>query len=109
MLVYVNLSLHGTDRAALEVNRAMQRLVAEKLASMRVAENLLRNELRGEVTAILLNSELAMREDKLPTGAVVKMKEVHDLAEQMRARLDGQTTAHARMTGRTSAKSASSA
>lgn len=56
---------------------------------MRAAENLLRNELRGEVTAILLNSELALREGQLPTNAVAKMKEVHDLAERMRVRLDG--------------------
>jgi hypothetical protein len=87
--VYVNLALHGTDRVALEVNRALQRLTAERLSSMRSAENLLRNELRGQVTAILLNSELALREGQLPTSAAAKMKEVHDLADQMRVRLDG--------------------
>jgi hypothetical protein len=87
--VYVNLALHGTDRVAQEVNRALQRLVSERVASMRVAESLLRNELRGHVTAILLNSELAMREAQLPTSAAAKIKEVHDLAEQMRVRLDG--------------------
>jgi hypothetical protein len=87
--VYVNLALHGTDRVALEVNRALQRLVSERVASMHVAEGLLRNELRGQVTAILLNSELAMREERLPTSAAAKIKEVYNLAEQMRDRLDG--------------------
>lgn len=87
--VYVNLALHGTDRVAQEVNRALQRLVSERLVSMRAAENLLRNELRGQVTAILLNSELALREGQLPASAAAKMKEVHYLAEQMRARLNG--------------------
>lgn len=109
MPVYVNLSLHGTDRVAIQVNLAIQRLVAEKLASMRAAENLLRNELRGEVTAILLNSELALREGQLPTNAAAKMKEVHDLAERMRVRLDGQTTAPVRITGRAAAKSVATA
>jgi len=107
--VYVNLALHGTDRVAQDVNRALQRLVSERLASMRAAENLLRNELRGQVTAILLNSELALREAQLPTSAAAKMKEVHDLAEQMRMRLDGQTTAHVRTVGRTSGKTAAPA
>jgi len=94
---------------AQDVNRALQRLVSERLASMRAAENLLRNELRGQVTAILLNSELALREAQLPTSAAAKMKEVHDLAEQMRMRLDGQTTAHVRTVGRTSGKTAAPA
>ena len=107
--VYVNLALHGTDRVALEVNRALQRLTTERLASMRAAESLLRNELRGQVTAILLNSELALREGQLPASAAAKMKEVHDLAEEMRTRLDGRTTVQATMTGRASAKSAASA
>jgi hypothetical protein len=88
MPIYVNLSLHGADRVASEVNCALQRLVAEKVASMRVAENLLRNDLRGQVTAILLNSELALREGSLPANAAAKLREIHGLAEQMRARLE---------------------
>jgi hypothetical protein len=87
--VYVNLGLHGTSRVAQEVHRALQRLVSQRVASMRAAEGLLRNELRGQITAILLNSELALREHQLPTTAAAKMKEVHNLAEEMRARLDG--------------------
>jgi hypothetical protein len=106
MLVYVNLSLHGTDRVAMEVNRALQRSLSERLTSMRAAENLLRNELRGQVTAILLNSELALRDGQLPPTAADKLQEVHDLAEQMRAKLEGKTTASVRLGGRTSTKSA---
>jgi hypothetical protein len=75
VLVYVNLSLHGVERVASEVNRAVLRLVTERLASLRAAENLLRNEMRGQVTAILLNSELALRKGQLPASAVTKMKQ----------------------------------
>ena len=63
------------ERVASEVNRAVQRLVTERLASVRAAENLLRNEMRGQVTAILLNSELALRKGQLPASAVTKMKQ----------------------------------
>jgi len=73
---------------ALEVNRSLQRLVGERLASMRAGENLLRNEFRGEVTAILLNSELALRERSLSPGVVQKLEAIHDLAAKMRCRLE---------------------
>lgn len=86
--IYVNLALHGTERVALEVNCGIQRLASERLASMRAARNDLRSELRGEVTAILLNSELALRERSLPPSAVEKLRVVHELAERMRQKLE---------------------
>ena len=92
MPIYVNLSLHGTERVALEVKRGLQRLITEKLAAMRAAENLLRNDLRGEVTAILLNSELALRERPLSPGVAQKLQVMHDLAGKMRSRLEVETT-----------------
>ncbi|HVP56069.1 MAG TPA: hypothetical protein VMU45_13860 [Candidatus Eisenbacteria bacterium] len=88
--VYVNLSLHGAERVALEVKRGLQRLIAERLASMRAAENLLRNDLSGEVTAILLNSELALRECSLSPGIAQKLQVMHELADKMRCRLEGE-------------------
>ena len=86
--IYVNLSLHGTERVALEVKLGLQRLIAEKLTATRAAENLLRNELRGELTAILLNSALALRERPLSPGVAQKLQVMHDLADKMRCRLE---------------------
>ncbi len=37
MPIYVNLSLHGADRVAVEVSCGLQRLVQERLSSMRTA------------------------------------------------------------------------
>ena len=88
MPIYVNLALHGSDRVAREVQTGLLRLVREKLAAMRAAENLLRNDLRGEVTAILLNSELALRESPLSPGVAEKLRVVHELAERMRQKLE---------------------
>lgn len=85
---YVNLSLHGTERVAQEVKRGVERLTTEKLAAMRAAEHLLRNELRGEVTGILLNSELALREQALSPGVAQKLQVIHDDAAKMRSRLE---------------------
>ena len=93
MPVYVNLSLHGSERVANEVNRGLQRLGGERLTCMRTAENLLRNELRGDVTAILLNSELALRERGGSPTVTQKLQLIHELADKMRHRLEGEPAA----------------
>ena len=89
MPIYVNLALHGTERVTREVQNGMLRFVREKLAAMRSAENVLRSLLRGEVTAILLNSELALREPSLSESTAEKIHVMHELAEGMRLKLEG--------------------
>lgn len=87
--IYVNLSLHGADRVALEVSCGLQRLVQERLSSMRVAAGELGNQLRGEVTAMLLDTELAMRERSLTPSVREKLRALHEMAERMRQKLEG--------------------
>lgn len=91
--IYVNLALHGAERVATEVSCGLQRLVRERTAAMRAAGNELRSEMRGEVTAMLLNTELAMREKSLAPGTAEKLGIVHEIAERMRRKLDGQPPA----------------
>lgn len=88
MPIYVNLALHSTDRVAREVQTGLLRVVRERLAAMRLAENTLRSELRGEVTGILLNSELAMREPSLSESVAARVRVMHELAEKMRSKLE---------------------
>lgn len=90
--IYVNLSLHGAERVAQEVNRGIQRLLGEKLSCRRAAESLLRNELRGEITSILLNCELALRETSLSPRVSQKLQVMQDLAQSMRSKLEGNTS-----------------
>jgi len=89
MPIYVNLGLHGAEPVTREVQNGMLRLVREKPAAMRSAENVLRGLLRGEVTANLLNSELALREPSLSENTARKIQVMHDLAERMRHELEG--------------------
>jgi hypothetical protein len=86
--IYVNLSLHGADRVAVEVSCGLQRLVQERLSSMRAAAAEFRNQLRGEVTSILLNTELAMQDRSLLPGVSDKLRAVHEMAERMRQKLE---------------------
>jgi hypothetical protein len=86
--VYVNLALHSSERVVREVQVALRRTQEEKLAAERVAGKLLRNELRGEVTGILLNSELVLRQTGLAPEIAEKINSVRELAEKMRSRLE---------------------
>ena len=86
--IYVNLALHGSERVAMEVACGLRRLVRERATAMRMASNELRNELRGEVTAILLNTGLALHEKSLPPATAQKLGTVHELAEKMRRKLE---------------------
>ncbi len=86
--VYVNLSLHSPERIVREIQVALRRSQEEKLAAERVVEKILCNELRGEVTGILLNSELALRHAGLAPEIAEKINSVRELAEKMRSRLE---------------------
>ena len=85
--VYVNLALHGNQRVVREARVALQRVEKERATAMHAAERELRNELRSEVTGILLTAQLALRHSAIPQEVAAKLELVHDMAEKMRARL----------------------
>jgi len=85
--VYVNLALHSSERIVREVQVALRRAQQEKVAAERVAGKLLGSELRGELTGILLNSELALRHGGLAPEIAKNINSVRELAEKMRSRL----------------------
>jgi CheY-like chemotaxis protein len=86
--VYVNLSLHSPERIVREVQVSLRRAGEEKQVAERAAGTLLRSELRGEVTGILLNSELALRQTGLAPDLIERINSVRELAEKMRSRLE---------------------
>ncbi len=86
--LYVNLALHSSERVVREVQVALRRAEKEKVVAMRAAGQVLRNQLRGEVTGILLNSELALRQKSLSPDIAEKIKSVRELAEKMRSQLE---------------------
>ena len=61
---------------------------------MEAATRCLRNNLSGDVTGILVSSQLALAEPSLPAAAQSKLRSVCDLAERIRVRLEtpGQLT-----------------
>ena len=64
---------------------------------MRAAARELNHVLRGDLTAILLNTELALRERPLSSGAAEKLRVVCEMAERMRERLEGRPSEATKM------------
>ena len=87
MPLHVNLALHSTERVVREVQVALRRAEKEKLVATRAAGQLLRNQLRSELTGILLNSELALRQASISPDVAEKVKSVRELAEKMKTQL----------------------
>lgn len=88
MPIYINLGLHCTERLVREVNAGLMRKHAERLGAKRSAMTELQSQLRGDLTGILLASELALRESSVPPRVADKINSVHKLAEQIRTRLE---------------------
>ncbi len=87
MPLYMNLSLHSSERVVRETQVALRRAEKEKRTALRTVERELRNQLRGEVTGILLTSELALRNPAIPADVAAKLQLVQNMAEKMRMRL----------------------
>lgn len=86
--VYVNLAISGTQRVVRDTKVALRRHEEARLVAVRAAETLLRTELRGAITGILLSTELALRSPDLPREAADKMRSVCQLASEIRSRLE---------------------
>ena len=87
MPIYINLGLHSTERLVREVNAGLMRKHAEHLGAKRSVITELQSQLRGDLTGILLASELALRESSIPPRVADRINSVHRLAEQIRSRL----------------------
>jgi hypothetical protein len=87
MPLYINLALHSPERVVREVQVGLRRIDGEKAQAMKSAERALANQLRGNLTGILLNSDLALRQKAIPADVAEKVKSVRDLAEEMRSHL----------------------
>ena len=87
MPLHVNLALHSTERVVREIQAALRRGEKERLVATHAAGQILRSQLRSEVTGILLNSELALRQGAVPPEVAEKLRSVRELAEKMRSQL----------------------
>ena len=87
--VYSNFAISGIERVSRELRSAVHRRKRESLIARHEAEQDLRSELRGTITALLLSCEMALGVPNLPLLAETKMRTVDALAKEMRAKLGG--------------------
>lgn len=84
--VYLNFAISGVDRLVRELRAALHRRKLELVIAREAAEQSLRNELKGTVTALLLSCEMAVQAHDLET-AETKVRKVYELAMEMRNKL----------------------
>ena len=86
--IHVNFGISGMERVVREVRAAQLRRKKEVLLARKGAQEALRNELEGPITALLLSCEMALQVPELKSAAEVKMRAVYDLAQQVRTKLE---------------------
>jgi hypothetical protein len=85
--VYVNFAISGIERVTRELRAALCRRKREVLVARQAAEEALRSELKGTVTALLLSCEMALAVPDLSSTVQGKIRAIHELAREMRTRI----------------------
>jgi hypothetical protein len=85
--IYVNFAISGLNRVMRELRTALDRRKKEGIAARQIAEQTLRNDLKGTVTALLLSCQMTLQLPGLPPAAHTRMQTVYELAQDMRGKL----------------------
>src|SRR5437588_7418994 len=85
--IHINFAISGIDRVVRELSAARYRRNKEIGISRQFAEQTLRNELKGTMTALLLSCEMALQVATLPPDAEARIRTAYLLAQEMRARI----------------------
>jgi hypothetical protein len=85
--VYVNFGISSTERVVRDLRAALQRRKRETTTARNFAEQNLRNELKGNITAMLLSCEMALQTPQLPAPAEAKMRAAYEQALDIKGKL----------------------
>jgi len=84
--VYINFAISNLDRVVRELRSALHRRKREILVARHTAEEALRSELKGTVTALLLSCEMALQAADRQ-AAEGKIRKACELAKEVRVKL----------------------
>jgi hypothetical protein len=87
--VHVNFAINNMDRVGRELRAALYRHQKAVQLIRQEVEHALRNALKGPITALLLSCEMALQIPDLQSGAQSRMRTVHELAKEIRLKLEG--------------------
>ena len=85
--IFVNFGISNIERLLKEVRSALMRRRRDERAAREHAERALRSELNGIVTAMLLSCELALEKESSTEIRAEKVRSLHELVLQLRAKL----------------------
>jgi len=88
--LFVNFGINSQDRVLRELRAALERRQRETVLVRRNAEVALHDELKDDVTALLLSCGVAMREPGLSESLSARLNRIKEVAIQIRARLAGE-------------------
>jgi hypothetical protein len=97
--VQVNFAISGCARLGREVKAALVRKDGERAVARRAAFREIEDDLKGAVTGLLLETELALREPAIPPALEPKLRHLVELASVLRERLRGAPAAGAKVAG----------
>jgi hypothetical protein len=87
--VHLNFATSNMDRVACELRAALHRRKKQVLMVRHEVQQTLRNELKSTITALLLSCEMALQVPDLQSEAKSRMRAIHELAQEVRLKLDG--------------------
>ena len=85
--VFVNFGISGVERILRELRAAFNRRGRETMLARHTARLALRNELKDDVTALLLSCGIAMDDPSLSEAAVTRLKKVEEADNQLKSKL----------------------
>ena len=85
--VLVNFGISGIERILRELRAALHRRGRDTMLARHNARLALRNELKDDVTALLLCCGMALEEPGLSEPAIVRLKQVEEAANQIKGKL----------------------
>jgi hypothetical protein len=85
--VFVNFGISGVERIIRELRAALNRRGRETMLARHNARVALQNELKDDVTALLLCCGIALQDDKVTEEALVHFRKMESIANHIKARL----------------------
>jgi len=85
--VFVNFSISAMERVLRELRAAFNRHGRETIAARHTARLGLRNELKDDVTALLLSCGMALDDPALSQAALARLKAIEGIANQIKNKL----------------------
>ncbi len=85
--VFVNFGISGVERILREFRAALSRRGREMVLARHVARQSLRDELKNDVTALLLSCDVALQESQLSGLVAERLRKIREIANQIKTKL----------------------